>query len=91
MITKKRVELAVPQVNINGTSKRELQDQCLQAYRALQDALEALNQMTPHGRDYQTVGFERYDLARSQHQDRMRSVGEIKDEIYAIWESMEGN
>jgi hypothetical protein len=84
MITKKRQMLAVPQININGTSRGELQMQCREVYDALIEAQKALMRMTPHGRDYQTIGFETYELARSQHLDRVRSIEHLLEEIHEI-------
>lgn len=89
MITRKREELSMPVVNLNGTSREELKQQCYDAVNALTIVGQQLNLMTPHGRDYQTIGFERYELARSQHLDRVRSIEAIKDEILAIYASLQ--
>lgn len=88
MITLKRQELSVPVVNLNGTSRSELEMQCRDVYDALIKVQEAMSRMTPHGRDYQTVGFERYELARSQHLDRVRSIEAIKEEVHEIFASL---
>lgn len=82
-------ELSFPIVNLNGTSREELQKQCRQAWEALQNACEMVQEMSPHGRDYQTVDFHRYALARQQHLDRLRSLEQVKSEIYEIWESLQ--
>lgn len=80
--------LSFPVVNLNGTSRKELQEQCRNAWTAIQDALEAMAKMVPHGRDYQTVSFEHYCLARDQHVARCRSLEQVKDEIMEIYESL---
>lgn len=80
--------LSFPVVNINGTSRSELETQCRDVYDALGKVQEALSRMTPHGRDYQTVGFDRYTLAREQHLDRVRSIEEIREEIHRIFVSL---
>jgi hypothetical protein len=41
-----------PIVNINGTSRDELVKMRIEARRAIHEALRALQELSPHGRDY---------------------------------------
>ena len=81
--------IVVPVVNLNGTSREELRKQGIGVYNALSNVEAELRNMLPHGRDYQTVGFDRYALAREQHMDRVRKIEAIKSEIYEIIRSLD--
>ena len=78
-----------PTLNLNGTTGAELAEQCRAAWVALQAALEALQGMAPHGRDYQTAGADSYKVAREQYIDRVRRLESVKDEIMDIYEAIE--
>jgi len=80
---------AFPIVNLNGTSGAELAEQCKAAWAALQDALQALQGMAPHGRDYQTAGPTSYNIARAQHEDRVRRLESVKEEIMEVYDFIE--
>ena len=41
-----------PIANLNGTSREQLIDTRLAAVRALRDAMKAMQELSPHGRDY---------------------------------------
>jgi hypothetical protein len=41
-----------PIVNINGTSRDDLVKMRIEARRAIHEALRALQELSPHGRDY---------------------------------------
>lgn len=43
-----------PKVNINGTSKKELLRNYIDAKSSIDAAVEKMNKIMPHGRDYQT-------------------------------------
>lgn len=70
-----------PFVNINGTSRKELIDQRLDAAVAVNAALAALQKTLPHGRDY--IGDPaRYDHDRSVHWKRVDKLKELYDELH---------
>jgi len=56
-----------PNVNSNGTSREELIRQRVKVRTKLEDALEALAEMNPNGRDYQ--GLADYATAYSRDRD----------------------
>lgn len=78
-----------PQVNINGTSRGALIQQLTDAYSALTDAISALSAMSPHGRDYQTLPDGSWLTARKEHDARIEAVVKVRDEIAAIFESID--
>lgn len=66
-----------PTVNINGTDRQQLLDGYMKARRALREAQEAVAEIAPHGRDYQTVAGHIYEEARSEHIERMRKLADV--------------
>lgn len=44
--------IITPIFHMNGSGKRALLDQLCTAYRAVQDAMDAIRQASPNGRDY---------------------------------------
>jgi hypothetical protein len=78
---------AIPKVNINGTSQAELEKQCRDAWSAVDKAIDTVMLMLPHGRDYQ-LNESDYKAARAQHESRIRSLIQVKDEIMEIYEGV---
>jgi hypothetical protein len=60
-------KFAMPQVNMNGTSVKELQEQQHAIFCAAYDLRVALRENGPHGRDYQTAEPGTYEKAREEH------------------------
>lgn len=76
--------LRVPTVHLNGSSRDDLVGQCREVYRAITQAMEALNQAAPHARDYYVQDDpEAFEKARRQHEARAQKLIEVMDE-YAI-------
>lgn len=74
--------MITPQININGSSADDLINPRLQAMDHLMDAIEALSQAVPNGRDY--PGNTTACLAdREEHYDRIRAIKAIREAIYA--------
>lgn len=68
-----------PQVNNNGTSRQELVNQRISFDCALQIAMERLNEMKPHGRDY--IGKDhQYSLDRAVYQERFAILDKLRNE-----------
>jgi|688.fasta_scaffold1240297_2 hypothetical protein len=75
-----------PTVNLNGTSKAALIQYRLDAITALEAALEALREITPHGRDYpnREALLEAYPVYYS-YRDRIQDViNDLTDEATYI-------
>jgi len=62
-----------PTININGSSKDDLIDPRRKAMDHLMDAIEALKQATPNGRDY-PGNLDRLDQDRKEHFDRLSAL-----------------
>ena len=62
-----------PIININGSSAFDLIDQRRNAMDALLEAIDALKQCTPNGRDY-PGHYDRCIADRETHFDRLSSL-----------------
>ena len=80
--------LTKPTVNLNGTNGHDLAMQYQTAHAAVGDAIKAMQQAMPHGRDYQTAGLNAFQLARDEHWDRMRALQAVEVELAEIWEDI---
>jgi len=77
-------ELVVPEVHMNGTGKRALVDQVMNAVHAASKLLDALAGMSPHGRDYYVLGDDVFLKAREQHDQRVIKVNSVFEELQAL-------
>jgi hypothetical protein len=84
-----KVELTVPTVHINGTSRDELLEQIRDAYLAIGKAMEALAKASPNGRDYYPQGDEACRAARKEHQSRAERLASVRDELLTIGQSLQ--
>lgn len=82
----KTTGLAVPTIHLNGSGKKNLTEQLENAVIALNNALDALQQAAPHGRDYYPQGDDAYNLAARQHRSRIESLHLVQNELKDIWE-----
>ncbi len=80
--------LTVPTVHLNGTSKRELQEQAQHAYLAVGSALKALQDAAPHSRDYYPQGIGAYGHAAVEHESRMERLRSVQDELQLLAEHL---
>lgn len=69
-----------PILNINGSSAADLIEPRLKAINNLRDAIDALLQVTPNGRDYSDN--EQCTADRKAHYDRIEAIYAIYTEIY---------
>jgi hypothetical protein len=74
--------MITPTLNHNGSSASDLIDPRIAAYDALQDAIKALQQVTPHGRDY-PGDIDRCTIDRNAHYDRLNTLHVMAAEIVA--------
>ena len=71
-----------PIINLNGSSADALIRPRMAAIDCLMDAIEALKQVAPHGRDY--IGDPpRLDLDRDIHFHRIVALRDICEELFA--------
>lgn len=76
--------LQAPELNLNGSGKRDLFEQYRSAIEALVLTGNTLRSSMPHGRDYQTLPDGAYERARAQHLRRLESICKVQDELSAI-------
>jgi hypothetical protein len=69
-----------PTLNINGSSAAELIDPRRAAMDHLMDAIEALKQVTPNGRDY-LCQRDRLTADRNTHFDRLAALHTMREEL----------
>ena len=69
-----------PIFNINGSSAFDLIDQRRNAMDALLEAIDALKQCTPNGRDY-PGHYDRCIADRETHFDRLSSLHALREEL----------
>lgn len=78
-----------PSVNLNGTSRKELIEQRLDAANAVRLAMEAVQKMCPHGRDY--IGDPvNFDHDRGVHWRRLEKLKEIYEDLHEEAEQIQG-
>lgn len=80
--------LAIPTIHLNGTSREQLQKEILDAARAVNKAISALEAAAPNGRDYYVQSPEAFRLAQTQHRDRLDRLQSVYDELFAISEAI---
>ena len=69
-----------PTLNLNGTDAFDLIDPRRDAMDALRDAIEALTQVTPNGRDY-LGDRDRLIADRDTHFDRIAALHTLRNEL----------
>jgi len=69
-----------PTLSINGSSASDLIDPRREAMDHLMDAIEALKQVTPNGRDY-ICDRERLIADRDTHFDRIAALHTLRNEL----------
>jgi hypothetical protein len=77
---KPRLKLVAPQININGTSHKELMQQQIDVLNAIDALYKAMGAATPHGRDYQLNPAE-FEPARSAWFQRMADVATLRTQL----------
>ena len=69
-----------PTLNINGSSAFDLINPRRDAMDALMDAIEALKQVTPNGRDY-LCQRDQLTADRNTHFDRLAALHTLRNEL----------
>mgnify|MGYP001604637144 CR=1 FL=1 len=81
-------DIITPIVHMNGTSRQALVEQLCTAYRAVQDALDALSLASPNGRDYYPEPG-RLQKAEAQHRARRTQLQAVADSLIAEAEAIQ--
>ena len=74
--------LVLPQISINGTAKKQLIEQQCNVMHAASALLKALQEASPHGRDYQHRPAE-YQPALEAWSQRWVMIDDLRKEIEA--------
>lgn len=82
------MNLAIPTIHLNGTSRETLIEQLCDAVHALHEAGRKLAAAAPNGRDYYPAGAGAINVAMDQHEARMKKLREIIAELEAIAEAI---
>lgn len=87
------MSLEVPTIHLNGTSKKELLQNIDNAFDKLNDAIYALCECAPNGRDYYIglkagVTHDRLQQAASEHAKRMSALYLVKSELQYLAEEI---
>jgi|TARA_R110000803_G_scaffold45109_3_gene95178 hypothetical protein len=80
----KIMTIQFPQININGQDGMTLLRQYDTAISAVVTAIEALQAIDVHQRDYQTLDSDAYYRARKQHRERLWALQAINNGLTAI-------
>lgn len=80
--------VAIPTIHMNGTSRKELLDQMVNAINAIETAMEALQKACPNGRDYYPQGPEAIQEALRQHANRQHNLHATMTEVREIAEAI---
>lgn len=84
------VDLAVPTIHLNGTSKKALIEDLEKAVHALRAAVKAVAEASPNARDYYLQGHGAFPRATKEHASRLERVQSVEKELMTIWEAIEG-
>jgi len=77
--------MILPTIHLNGTSAKELCEQYSTAAFAVRDAINAVQNSSPHGRDYYPQGNCNCARAQHEHSQRLDALESIYRELEALW------
>lgn len=80
--------MRVPTIHLNGTSHSELAAQFDRVSHALCEAVNALVDASPNGRDYYPQGPTAMKEAVAEHDLRVKTLQNLRQEIEAIQEAI---
>ncbi|MCR4300691.1 MAG: hypothetical protein NUV51_03700 [Sulfuricaulis sp.] len=78
-----------PTIHSNGTGKQALIDGLCSACAAINDALAAVTEAQPNGRDYYVQGDDATRKAIAEHQQRIDALLGVRNELMAIAEHID--
>lgn len=81
--------MMTPTIHRNGTPASQLQQAYEAAYRALTDAIEAVNAASPNGRDYYPQGAQAFTQAAAEHSRRLAALAAVQEELLALHDACE--
>jgi len=81
--------ILVPCIHLNGTSSEELLRQNTEVARAVQEAMRALSNAAPNGRDFYVLGNDALKKAQAEHRARWDKLESVYDELLIIIDGIE--
>lgn len=81
--------MKIPTIHLNGTSADRLLDDINNAYAKIGEAISALAQTAPNGRDYYPQGNGALEQAQNEHHARISKLVAIKAEVEQIVEGID--
>lgn len=82
--------MQLPTIHLNGSSREALKLPLCEASNNIFDAIRALAEATPNGRDYYPQGPEALARATAEHTARLRKLEEVRAEINGLLEHIDG-
>jgi hypothetical protein len=79
--------MMTPTIHLNGTSAKELAEQFANAYSALGEAIRAVNQAAPNGRDYYPQGQSAINEAMAEHRTRIETLNRLRQDMLTLAEA----
>lgn len=73
--------MMIPTLHLNGTGKQSLLSELETAHAAVTAAIDALRQVTVHGRDYYVQGEHAYHQARHEMDARLAALSSVVDDL----------
>lgn len=83
-----KFNLAIPTVHRNGTSKEALMQDLENASNKLYEAIKALEETAPNGRDYYVQGPSALGKAEKEHTKRLSALKLVQEELAFLMESI---
>lgn len=80
--------MIVPTIHLNGTSGADLMSRTDEARLALSDAIKALQNAEPNGRDYYVQGPRVIDAAKDEHIARLEKLEAVQADLVALSEAI---
>jgi hypothetical protein len=82
-------KLTVPTVHLNGTSKRSLIEQYVDASTSVGTAILFLEENGPNARDYYVQGSDVFTRAVAEHVARIQKLVEVQKELGQLVEAID--
>ena len=80
--------MKTPTIHMNGTSRKDLLESYMNAMDKLREAIQAVSDAYPNGRDYYVQESGAYQVAVAEQQDRLQRLTSVREEMEALAESV---
>ena len=81
--------MMIPTVHLNGTGQASLLSELRQAYTAVLEAIDTVQQVTVHGRDYYPQGEHAYRQARHEMDARLEALRSVREDLLTMHRAIE--